>query len=103
EGAMEGVLISAKRAGSTMTVTVVSDAQGRYSFPRNRLEPGTYSIRTRAVGYDLEGPSAVIVTAQQTAQATATLRKTEDLASRLSPLDTWRPSISAPRQAGSIR
>ncbi len=40
EGAMEGVLVSAKRAGATMTVTVVSDAQGRYSFPQNRLEPG---------------------------------------------------------------
>src|SRR5215468_1582386 len=39
EGAMEGVLVSAKRAGSTMTVTVVSDAQGRYSFPRERLDP----------------------------------------------------------------
>ncbi len=28
EGAMEGVLVSAKRAGSTMTITVVSNAQG---------------------------------------------------------------------------
>lgn len=28
---LEGVLVSAKRAGSTITVTVVSDAQGRYS------------------------------------------------------------------------
>src|SRR5881397_1631113 len=43
EGPMEGVLVSAKRAGSTFTVTVVSDAQGRYSFPRQRLEPGQYS------------------------------------------------------------
>ncbi|HYT47759.1 MAG TPA: hypothetical protein VEL04_05025, partial [Burkholderiales bacterium] len=32
EGAMEGVLVGAKKAGSTITVTVVSDAQGRYSF-----------------------------------------------------------------------
>jgi hypothetical protein len=31
EGAMEGVLVSAKRAGSTMTITVVSDSQGQYS------------------------------------------------------------------------
>src|SRR6266851_6325822 len=30
EGAMEGVLVSAKKAGSTITITVVSDAQGRY-------------------------------------------------------------------------
>src|SRR5262245_1266569 len=36
EGAMEGVLVSAKRAGSPMTITVVSDASGQYSFPRER-------------------------------------------------------------------
>src|SRR6266436_7458291 len=53
EGAMEGVLVSAKRAGSTMTITVVSNAQGQYSFPRDRLEPGAYSLAIRAVGYEL--------------------------------------------------
>src|SRR5262249_7490238 len=54
EGAMEGVLVSAKKAGSTVTVTVVSDAQGRYSFPRARLEPGRYALRMRAVGYEMD-------------------------------------------------
>ena len=39
EGAMEGVVVSAKKAGSIVTVSVVTDAQGRYSFPANRLEP----------------------------------------------------------------
>jgi hypothetical protein len=29
---------------------VVSDAQGRYSFPQDRLESGAYSIRVRATG-----------------------------------------------------
>ena len=29
EGPMEGVLVSAKRTGSNVTITVVSDAQGR--------------------------------------------------------------------------
>ncbi|HYY61854.1 MAG TPA: carboxypeptidase-like regulatory domain-containing protein, partial [Burkholderiales bacterium] len=52
EGAMEGVLVSAKREGSTITVTVVSDAQGRYSFPEKRLAPGRYALRVRAVGYE---------------------------------------------------
>ena len=53
EGAMEGVLVSAKRAGSTMTITVVSDPQGQYSFPRDRLDPGKYSvaIRFRVTGF----------------------------------------------------
>ena len=56
EGPMEGVLVSAKKAGSTVTITVVSDAQGHYSFPAAKLEPGQYSLRIRAVGYDLDRP-----------------------------------------------
>ena len=40
---MEGVLVSAKKAGSSITVTVVTDAQGRFSFPANRVEPGQYT------------------------------------------------------------
>ena len=59
EGPMEGVLVSAKRADSTITVTVVSDAQGRYRFPVDRLQPGTYALRIRAVGYDLDAPRNV--------------------------------------------
>ena len=58
EGAMEGVLVSAKRTGSKVTVTVVSNQQGQYSFPAARLEPGQYSIRIRAVGYELPNTSA---------------------------------------------
>src|ERR1700730_11563075 len=56
EGAMEGVLVSARKAGSNITVTVVSDAQGNFSFPAGKLEPGQYSLRIRAVGYDLDQP-----------------------------------------------
>jgi len=36
EGAMEGVLVSAKKPGSTITVTVVSDREGRYRFPEKK-------------------------------------------------------------------
>jgi hypothetical protein len=53
EGLMEGVLVSAKREGSTVTTTVVSDAKGRYSFPSARLDPGHYMLRIRAAGYEL--------------------------------------------------
>src|SRR3954452_5755306 len=64
EGPMEGVLISAKKAGSTITISVVSDAQGNYSFPAANLEPGQSSLRIRAVGYDLDRPASVDVAAQ---------------------------------------
>jgi hypothetical protein len=33
EGAMEGVVVSAKKAGGTITVSVISDEKGRYAFP----------------------------------------------------------------------
>ena len=45
EGNMEGVVVSAKKAGSTVMVSVTTDAQGRYTFPENRLEPGQYYSR----------------------------------------------------------
>ena len=83
EGPMEGVVVSAKRAGSTMTLSVTSDAQGCYAFPANRLEPGSYTIRIRATGYDLEGPSTVDVAAGRPAQLDLKLGKTKDLAAQL--------------------
>src|SRR6202035_709135 len=64
EGAMEGVIVGAKKAGSTITTWVVSDAQGQYSFPRDRMEPGKYAISIRAVGYELPRTS-VDVTAER--------------------------------------
>jgi virginiamycin B lyase len=63
EGAMEGVLVGAKKVGSTITTWVVSNAQGEYGFPRDRMEPGKYAISIRAVGYELP-KTAVDVTAQ---------------------------------------
>jgi virginiamycin B lyase len=84
EGPMEGVLVSAKKSGSTVTITVVSDAQGNYSFPAAKLEPGRYSLRIRAIGYDLDRPANVDVGAQQSAKHDLKLRKTEDLAAQLS-------------------
>src|SRR5262249_57138181 len=65
EGAMEGVLVSAKKVGSSISTWVVSNAQGQYSFPRERLGSGTYTIGIRAVGYELPKTS-VGVTAQPT-------------------------------------
>src|SRR5438105_13883537 len=65
EGTMEGVIVGAKKVGSTITTWVVSNAQGQYSFPRDRMEPGKYAVSIRAVGYELPDTS-VDVTAQPT-------------------------------------
>src|SRR6516162_2786472 len=83
EGPMEGVLIGAKKAGSTITVTVVSDEQGRYRFPSPKLPPGQYALRIRAVGYDLVSPSSIEVGAGTTV-ADLKLRKAADPAAQLS-------------------
>jgi hypothetical protein len=61
EGAMEGVLVSAKREGSHFTTTVVSNDKGQFSFPAAKLEPGKYTITIRAAGYTLAGPKTVDV------------------------------------------
>src|SRR5262249_43931796 len=75
-----------KRAGTTITVSVVSDAQGRYSFPANRLEPGPHALKVRAAGYVLEGSGSVTIGAQKNATADLKLRKAtaDETASQLS-------------------
>ncbi|HEY1288314.1 MAG TPA: carboxypeptidase regulatory-like domain-containing protein [Burkholderiales bacterium] len=101
EGAMEGVLVSAKKAGSTITITVVSDADGRYSFPAKKLSPGTYALKVRAVGYELESPTSVQV-GKAAAAADLKLRKAQDLAAQLSNGE-WITSMPGDdRQKGQL-
>ena len=70
EGVMEGVLVNAKREGSNMTITVVSNARGVYAFPKDRLEPGRYTLSIRAAGYVLPGREKVVeVTRPATTEA----------------------------------
>jgi len=83
EGLMEGVLVTARKAGSTMNVTVVSDSQGRYEFPAARLEPGQYAITIRAAGYDLASAVNPQVTGKAPVAADLKLIKTKDLAAQL--------------------
>ena len=84
---MEGVLVSAKKSGSTITVTVVSDARGRYAFPAGRLGSGRYALSIRAGGYDLDSPTAVDIASGKSATADIKLRKTASLASQLANSD----------------
>jgi virginiamycin B lyase len=91
EGAMEGVVVSAKKTGSTVMVSVISDAQGRYSFPADRLEPGEYAITMRAAGYDL-GPTKAELAANHGATVDLKLSKTKNLAAQLSNAE-WIASM----------
>jgi len=92
EGKMEGVVVNARRDGANFTVSVVSDAQGKYSVPRTHLEPGKYALTIRAVGYDLSDPGLVDVPAGEAASRDLALKKTHDLASQLSSLE-WVMSV----------
>jgi virginiamycin B lyase len=103
EGPMEGVLVSAKRAGSTITVTVVSDAQGRYRFPVDRLQPATYALRIRAVGYDLDAPRNVEVTGKGTTTVDLQLTPAADLAAQLSNSEWLASFPGTEAEKASIR
>src|ERR1700730_7743982 len=92
EGLMEGVVVSARRDGANVTVSVVSDAKGKYSFPRTHLEPGKYALTIRAVGYELHGTGSVTIAEGKTSNADLKLEKTKDLASQLSSLE-WAMSV----------
>jgi streptogramin lyase len=74
EGAMEGVLVSARKSGSTIAVTVVSDARGGYGFPASRLEPGRYALSIRAAGYALDSIPDVDVTPDKATVANLDLK-----------------------------
>ena len=83
EGMMEGVVVSAKREGSTITVSVVTDANGRYSFRATNLDLGRYALSIRAVGYELAAPASADVTVGKVMVADLKLVKTKDLSAQL--------------------
>jgi virginiamycin B lyase len=91
EGKMEGVIVTARRAKSIVQVSVTTDAEGRYSFPRERLAPGDYALSIRAVGYDIASPASATVNGK-TATADITLKKTTNLAHQLTNAE-WMMSI----------
>jgi streptogramin lyase len=92
EGAMEGVLVRAKGQGKTINITVVTDREGRYSFPASRLAPGKFSIDIRAIGYDIASPLSVEVAAGAITRADLKLVKTRDLVSQLTSSE-WLLSV----------
>jgi virginiamycin B lyase len=92
EGPMEGVLITARKDGATMAITVVSDARGHYAFPAAKLAPGHYTLTIRAVGYDLDGKATADVAAGGGASADLKLAKTHNIAAQLTNAE-WIDSV----------
>ncbi|MFZ0520319.1 MAG: carboxypeptidase regulatory-like domain-containing protein [Candidatus Acidiferrales bacterium] len=92
EGKMEGVLVSAKRVGGNISMTVVSDKQGHYSFTPDELLPGQYKLSIRAVGYDLSQSELTVEVGEQPATADLTLNKSRNLAAQLSSAE-WLASL----------
>ena len=102
EGPMEGVLVTAKKAGSTIAITVVTNKEGRYSFPASRLEPGQYAIKIRAVGYDLDGKGAADVAGDKTASVDLTLKKTRNLSAQLTNAEWMHSMPGTPKQKDAL-
>src|ERR1017187_2063341 len=76
EGPMEGVVVSAKQLTGTITVTVISDSKGRYTFPQGRLAPGKYSLPIRAIVYDAADPAMTVTVAKGKTESNIKLKKT---------------------------
>ena len=77
EGAMEGVVVTAHKDKSVVSVSVTTDARGRYAFPESKLAPGAYKITIRAVGYDLSMPATADIVTEKTATRFFTPRGTK--------------------------
>jgi streptogramin lyase len=92
EGLMEGVVVSARKDDSTITVSVVSDDKGHFSFPASRLDSGHYAIGIRAIGYDLDGPQDATVTAGQEDKIEVKLKPTQNLGAQMTNAE-WLMSM----------
>jgi virginiamycin B lyase len=93
EGALEGVLVSARKDGSTITHTVVTDAAGRFDFAPAKISAGRYALSIRAVGYELASDAAIDA---PIANLEVKLKKTRDLAAQLTNTEWF---ISMPGSA----
>jgi virginiamycin B lyase len=101
EGVMEGVVVGAKKEGSTITVNVTTDDKGRYSFPAAKLSPGHYTLKIRAAGYDLDGPKTVDVAAGKATTANIKLKPAENLSAQLTDAE-WLLSIPGTEEQKSF-
>ena len=92
EGAMEGVVVSAKKDGSTITISVVTDAQGRFAFPAGTA--GTRQVHPQCARRRLPArrrPTADVAAGQE-AKADLKLTKLRSLSAHLTNAE-WMNSM----------
>jgi len=81
---MEGVVVSARAAGQSVTISVYTDALGDYVFPR--MPAGNYKLWAQAVGF--EAGRADVGLAGSVQRRNFTLATKKDFESQL-PGDRW--------------
>ncbi len=92
EGAMEGVVVTAHRDGSIVSVSVTTDAKGQYAFPEGRLEPGPYQLAIRAIGYELGKRVTATVAAEMTTTVDLKLDTVKDISHQMNNAE-WLMSM----------
>ena len=92
DGALEGVVVSARKEGSPVTVSVVSNAAGEFAFPAGRLEPGRYGMRIRGTGYELDGLVSVELADGAAGSVALNLRRADDMTVQLTNAE-WLASF----------
>lgn len=101
EGRMEGVVVSAKLVGGKITVSVLSDKEGRYAFPADRLAAGAYEVRIRATGFQAANSNMVGTVKDKSAgEQNIKLIKSQELAAQLTSAE-W--SAVATRRTAPAR
>ena len=94
EGAMEGVLVTAQKNGSTIAYTVTTNDKGEYAFPADKVGPGHYALRIRATGYN--GGGSVDVKSGAPAKADLKLTKVARITDQLTNAE-WLASFPGER------
>jgi streptogramin lyase len=92
EDRMEGVVVTAHQEGSPISISVVTDATGRFNFPESKLPDGDYLLQIRAIGYELVGPRGIDVRSGVAANAVIKVKPTKDLGAQLTNAE-WLASM----------
>ena len=79
EGMMEGVLVTARREGSTISHTVATRADGTFSFSGDILSAGKHVLSVRAIGYEIDGAVPSVTISNEAARSVLKLRKVADI------------------------